>query len=489
MTAQVTATPPGTTTTYESGARIPAEPGVIYQIVDVADDGTLGPVLDPLELERNPSGDDLQITLPDGTVLIFEGMIPVLVQNAGGGLAGPGNDLVIATLEQAMAPALGEETATEPANDGGGSTQAFNSYDSEGDPGVDPREFGESQTGSFTQSSTETSSEGETDQNLILTLDDGAPGAGGGPAGPPPPAPDALDDQVLTNSNDVFEITAAALLGNDSGSGITITSVAGSSVILNVANQIVSFSGFDGLGSGDSGDTGSFTYSVTDSAGQTDSATVSLFFDRTPDPFSLDGVGPDPLLSPGNAGDEILIADGDDPGTAVTVSGGGGSDYLLALGPAGALLQGGSGNDTLLGGSGDDTLLGGTGIDLLDGGPGNDLIDPGANFTNSERIVISDRADGVDTIVNFDSVGSVHDVLDLDTLFDDLAADLGIILDTADRIARVDLDFAFADTDIFIDQSLAGDGSDQVQIATVTNAGIGTFAVGGAETDDVFVGA
>lgn len=491
MTAQVTATPPGTTTIYQSGARIPAEPGVIYQIADVAPDGTLGPVLDPQELERNPSGEDLEITLPDGTVLIFEGLIPVLAQNAGGGLAGPGNELVIATLEQAVAPALGEEAPAPPPSDGtGGSSQAFNSFQPDSGPGDDTQSFGDAPEESFTVTEAGTTEfpEDETDPNLLLTLDEETPAESTLPPAPPPP--NALGDQVLTNSNDFFDIPAAALLRNDGGTGITITDVtdpAGNAFLV-AGGQAVRFFGFDGLLNLESGTTASFTYTVTDSAGQTDTATVSLLFDRSPDAFTLDGVAP-AGAGPGNGGSEILIADGDDPGTAVTVSGGSGSDYLLALGPAGALLRGGSGNDTLLGGDGDDTLVGGTGIDFLDGGPGNDAINPAANFSNSERVVISDRSHGVDTITNFDSVGSVHDVLDLDTLFDDLQADLGIALSTADRVARVDLDFAGPDTDVFINQSLAGDNSDQAYVAKLVGVAIGSVAVGGEATDDVFVGA
>ncbi|MGF1612245.1 MAG: Ig-like domain-containing protein [Kiloniellales bacterium] len=502
MTAQVTATPPGTTTIYESGARIPTEPGVIYQIADIAGDGTLGPVLDPLELQRAAQGNDLEITLPDGTLLVFENLVQVLTQDAGGGLAGPGNALVIATLEHAFAPAVGEEPAAPPpASDGGGSAQAFNSFDSDGDSDPDTPPSGdaaeEAPNGTVADLGTLLPAENESDKNLLLTLDDGAtPGdAGTTPPGPPPPPgppllPAALDDQVITNYNELFQIPAAALLRNDSGTDLTITEVndPNGDVTLNVATQTVTFLGFDSLLDMESGATASFTYTVTDSAGQSDTATVSLFFDRTPDAFTLDGIGPDPASSPGNSGDEVFIAD-DNPGDVATVSGGDGSDFLLASGPMAVVLDGGPGDDTLLGGSGDDTLLGGDGSDLLNGGPGNDVIDPGANPDESDRIVISARDHGIDTIINFDSLSAAHDVLDLDALFDDLQADLAVALSSAQRAARVLVTQDGTDSSVAIDQSAAGDGSGLVPIASLVGTTATDFSIGATAADHVFVGA
>ena len=140
MTAQVIANPPGSITTYGPDGRIPVEAGVVYRIVDLDSSGVAGPVLDPLALTREIVGEDLQVTLPDGTVLTFEGMLTVLAEGAGGGLAGPDGELAIASLEALVAPAEGAQaqgdTGQGEADDG--SSQAFNQAQI-----TDPRQFGE----------------------------------------------------------------------------------------------------------------------------------------------------------------------------------------------------------------------------------------------------------------------------------------------------------------------------------------------------------
>ena len=94
MTAEIIATPPGSATVLASGASYPVEAGVIYQFAVVDSNGDVGPILDPQSLEREADGNDLVITLPDGTVIVLQGMVQILAEGAGGGLAGPDGNAV-----------------------------------------------------------------------------------------------------------------------------------------------------------------------------------------------------------------------------------------------------------------------------------------------------------------------------------------------------------------------------------------------------------
>jgi len=105
------------------------------------------------------------------------------------------------------------------------------------------------------------------------------------------------------------------------------------------------------------------------------------------------GLGNDSLI--GGLGDDRLRGnEGDD-----TLDGGDGIDRL----------EGGAGNDTLLGGIGTDTLLGGLGNDLLTGGADSDVF----AWQLSDRGAFG--APAVDTVTDFDPATAVAggDVLDL----------------------------------------------------------------------------
>ena len=107
MTAQVIATPPGCYHTVESGGSIVAPPGaeIIFQIAEIDDEGNVGPIIDPALLETEVSGGDLIVTLPDGTVIVFQGLLPVLGQ--GSGIADASGTPVIDSPESAINPAAG----------------------------------------------------------------------------------------------------------------------------------------------------------------------------------------------------------------------------------------------------------------------------------------------------------------------------------------------------------------------------------------------
>lgn len=165
----------------------------------------------------------------------------------------------------------------------------------------------------------------------------------------------------------------------------------------------------------------------------------------------------DKLLNGGNGNDHLLGGYGHD-----TLSGGNGDDMLAGRmgndhltggngkdtleGGAGCdLLSGGNGNDILRGEAGGDQLEGGNGSDLLSGGDGDDLLDSGNGADSLEGGAGTDclkggngpdsfifrSGFGNDTITDFRTAGSQHDVLQFDSLFADLADLFAHSVDTA----------------------------------------------------------
>ena len=647
MTAQVIIN--GTAATYESGATIPVQADDVVQIAVIDDNGNVGAILDPADLDyevNTPTDGDLQVTLDDGTVLVFAGMMALL--GDGGttdGLADANGVVAVASIEDVIpAPAAGEQQAA--ATDGGGSSDAFNQFNPDDTGG--PSGFGSGAPGSGLTGGGEGGGDGEvTDPNLVLLLDPaalgGGPGGGAGPGGGPGGGGGGgplsalftdLDDTVdlsggVSAFSPAFGVTFAedgnitdGLDGNDD---VTLADVGGINNLNDLAiagtiptNTFSAGEGDDVVTGGNDGDVidgeagddtldgGSRRDSLIGGAGNDD-------LDGGPGRDTLDGgIGQDTLQGgsdrdtlfggpgddsilggPGNdlniwnngdgsdsvdggsgtdtqrvigadgAGDEFEIGDdagdavfertnlglftltlddveqlevrgedGDDTFTVndlagtdlttVTFVGGDGDDLLdgtgtatrlvgfgrddadtLSGGSASDRLEGGDGDDvlngnggadSLFGQSGNDTIFGGNGEDIVNGGAGDDTIDIGADNRNNERVIISDRADGIDTIINFDNIGgsATSDTLDLDALFDDLELDLGLGaggLDTAARTARVSVVQDGADSNVFIDQSAAGNDSDLVQIADVVGTTAIVFQIGDGAADDIFVGA
>jgi glucose/arabinose dehydrogenase len=86
-------------------------------------------------------------------------------------------------------------------------------------------------------------------------------------------------------------------------------------------------------------------------------------------------------------------------------------------------LHGGAGNDRLYGGAGNDRLFGDAGADRLDGGLDHDRL---AGGSGADTFVFR-TGTGQDTVLDFDSAGKVHDIIDLRHFagiadFDDLMA-------------------------------------------------------------------
>ncbi len=186
-------------------------------------------------------------------------------------------------------------------------------------------------------------------------------------------APVAVDDTATTNENTAVNIN---ILANDSdinGDPLQLSLVStpanGTAVVNNnntpdnFADDFIIYTPNPNYNGSDS-----FTYTISDGKGGTDTASVSLIVNP------VDGIlgtpGNDSLIGT-NQNDIIRGLAGND-----TLRGGNGSDTLYG-GLGNDSLNGGTENDTLYGDDGNDTLLGETGNDVLYGGLGNDSLDGG----------------------------------------------------------------------------------------------------------------
>ncbi len=445
MTVQVTTSPPGTTATYtynfSTGApQVPAGPGLL-EFRDVQPDGSLGPVWDADDLTVVESTDaGLRVRFPDGTEII---------------LVGPPQQL--AGIMEGVAPAAGAETGSGP--EAGGSSQAFNAF-VEG-PGGSVFGVGPGGT-TLLLGAAGSGSLGTEDPNLLLAS------AGLGSLAPEDP-------------NLLLSVTGPTIPTLVPATPLPLPLFTPGADEVDLSGPVSAF--LPAFGTPFASD-GNISNALAEddtvqlaNAGEPNNLTTLFNAGNAnvPSPAFFGGDGSD-TVNGGNGPDLIY---GDDVGTAD-----GGAD----------ILNGNGGSDILYGGTGDDRLFGGGGGgDVLNGGAGNDFVDVGGGNLNRERIVISDREDGIDTIVNFDNFGQFSETLDLDDLFDDLAGDLGVVLDTAARIGRLSLVGAGVNTtNVSIDQSAAGDGSDMIQIAVIQSTfatvfiGVGS---GASVFDDIAVGA
>jgi VCBS repeat-containing protein len=209
--------------------------------------------------------------------------------------------------------------------------------------------------------------------------------------------PDARNDSGFNAQyQTAVTILAAALLANDvdaEGDPLAISSVQ------NAVNGTVSLDSFGNPvftpNSSYSGPA-SFTYTISDGQGGTDTATVNLtvagptagggtlfggpgndVLNGTVGVDTIYGQGGDDRINAGNGNDFVYGGNGND-----TIFGGNGDDRLYGeggndtiYGGAGSdFLNGGDGNDSLYGEADNDVLFGGAGDDLLNGGDGNDQL-------------------------------------------------------------------------------------------------------------------
>ncbi len=157
--------------------------------------------------------------------------------------------------------------------------------------------------------------------------------------------------------------------------------------------------------------TDSFTYTISDGQGGTDTATVSLHI-NTPSGAIIGTPGADNMSGTSSADVMIGLAGNDTIGSGGGDDkqyGGSGNDHLIG-GSGDDCLFGESGDDQLDGGSDNDTLIGGTGNDRLIGGSGNDTLDGGAGADTLEGGMGDDYMTGGDGNDTFTG-GSGNDIL------------------------------------------------------------------------------
>jgi VCBS repeat-containing protein len=195
----------------------------------------------------------------------------------------------------------------------------------------------------------------------------------------------AADDRLIVSNNTTATFSAAALLGNDIGSGggvLQIESVSGSGVTYDALTKTFSIA----AGTADT----SFTYTMSDGS-STAVGTVSVHVinanSSTVD-LGTQGTYQASFIDAANGNDTVL--------------GSTGADILL----------GGDGNDTLNGSGTDDVLRGGAGNDTLDGGAGVDLLDfsdatSGINLT----LVQSGSATSVDVGLGGDNYKNMEGIV------------------------------------------------------------------------------
>lgn len=207
--------------------------------------------------------------------------------------------------------------------------------------------------------------------------------------------PTVLNDNVTTDKN---TIATGNILDNDSnfnGDRLTVTEINGNAN--NIGQEITLASGvlltlnsngtfsynpnsqFDNLFSEEKV-TDSFTYTVTDTKGIKDTATVTITIQGIDDLNLITGTEEDDILI-GNSQDNIIQGLGqrdslEGQDGADTLDGGFGEDTLIG-GNGDDSLEGGGGNDTLEGNAGKDILTDNSGNDLLQGGLGDDSLSAG----------------------------------------------------------------------------------------------------------------
>jgi Ca2+-binding RTX toxin-like protein len=201
------------------------------------------------------------------------------------------------------------------------------------------------------------------------------------------------------------------------------------------------------------------TYTLTDSDGDTSSATLTLttisnVYQGSSGNDTITGSAANDRISGGGGNDTLNGGAGHDAlegGTGDDTLNGGADSDVLAGGDGNDVLNGDDGNDILRGNAGNDTLNGGLGNDLLEGGLGNDNLDGGAGSDTllggaGNDTLNGGAADGVsdtfrwqlvdrgvqgtpaaDTINNFGvaSAGAGGDVLDLRDLLQGENHDVG----------------------------------------------------------------
>ncbi len=291
-----------------------------------------------------------------------------------------------------------------------------------------------------------------------------------------------LFNSTLTDEDAVATLQSADLLANDSdvdnGSSLTIagvstTSALGAAVTLN-SDGTISYDprGSETLQMMQDGDslTDSFTYTVSDGLGGTDTATVSL---------DVAGRGGAPIFGNGRFAQGMTFEENDifgGPGDeqlfggayADTMFGGDGNDDFLPS-DGNDVIFGGAGNDSVTAFAGDDSIWGGAGDDNINGQLDNDILYGGWG---------SDFYHGGSGADRFVMETGDPDLAETDTFNDFNANDGDRIISEIPGLAGVDDFFALA----------SGDGADPTRVDDGDQ--LGDFAIASDGTDlTIFIGA
>jgi VCBS repeat-containing protein len=272
--------------------------------------------------------------------------------------------------------------------------------------------------------------------------------------------PIAKNDVAYVSNNTHVTILADAFLSNDTdrdGLSLTMLSVGGAtSGIQNLtlnANGTITF---------DSQNVGaeSFTYTLSDNAGGTSTATVTVNIVSTNGTSSVNVA----TLS----GDNYQAAYLDGGSNTDNLTGGSAPDIFIG-GAAVDTLIGGNGNDILQGGAGNDSLDGGAGTDLLDfseidtgfsfalgaGGSGTATVNGTDSYSNVEGVI---GGDGIDTLTGNASDNVIRGGLGNDII--DGGAGVGDLLDLSDGTAGINFTLVNGSGTTNVNLSAIGLGSD-----------------------------
>lgn len=178
----------------------------------------------------------------------------------------------------------------------------------------------------------------------------------------------AHDDQVLVTAKGVGRVDLVANDMTAGRSGVHVTALngqqvaAGGSVVLKTG-EVLTLNADGSVGVVATAQTApaTFSYQITDAAGTTDTAFVTVIANP------VDGTEGSDAMGQGFSDAQGNMIDGGD-GLSEVILGKGGNDKITA----------GQGDDDIYGGTGHDFMRAGDGNDLLDGGEGNDVLDGGA---------------------------------------------------------------------------------------------------------------
>ncbi|AFY35187.1 calcium-binding protein [Calothrix sp. PCC 7507] len=257
-----------------------------------------------------------------------------------------------------------------------------------------------------------------------------------------------LSENILTSDADIELdlMTVTAVNGNAANVGTEITLDSGALLTLNSDGTFdYDPNGqFESLSKGTSA-TDSFDYTVSDSYGATDIASVTVTINGaeipdgaivgTRDAETIFGNASNDIIYALGGNDQIFASEGNN-----TIFGGTGDDLIYG-GSQADTIYGEKGNDTIFANEGVNTVFGGAGDDLIYTGSGNDFISGGVGndtiwLGGGRDIVVLAKGDGIDTVNNF-QVGQTMIGLSGGLTYDDLTIIQGngsALINTGDKL-------------------------------------------------------